>query len=242
MNYSKLISGLTKEAFSGKQYKELPTLFKIFAFIGVFPFTVASALLFIYLHVYTFVFNMVSSGVNYLEIWLNETKKDVKHATEAVIHLIALPFIFFMHIVLSFLAIVFFALWFLLQCFLYIATLGGIRWQPYINHANFDESIDDYRVTTPLIAREITACITFGTFAFAVILIILNVILNAIPFIPYFWYYISQYVIPVANAIYEITAIILIPAIFRKATKSNNFTNVKSESDEDKEDDFLPVI
>ena len=148
MNYSALSAGLMNEVLSAKQYEKLDSPYGILAFLGLLPVHLLSAFTFIFYHILSFVFNMFSSGVSYIEVWMNETKKGVNHATEAVIYFVCLPVLLLSHFLLSMLSIGFFLVWFQLQCLLYISTLGGIRWQPYINHAHFNVSIHEYKITT----------------------------------------------------------------------------------------------
>jgi hypothetical protein len=96
MNYSKLINGFTKELCQYCQYKRFDTTMKRLAFIGLLPFWIVAFLLIGVLHVYSFIFNGLSASVEYLEIWIKEFNKDVsKGIAEAVVYLIALPFIWF---------------------------------------------------------------------------------------------------------------------------------------------------
>ena len=173
MDYSGLYKSLVKEVLSGKQYKKLSLPIRILAYIAVFPFTVLSVFMAAFFYVYNFSFNVVSSGVNYLEQWLKNTKKGVAPLTEAVIYFIALPLIFFNHVLLSFFAVNFFILWFFSQCTFYVASLGGIKWQPYVTQADF-EDVDAYRVSTHPYAAAFHAISSVALLVAAILLSVLE--------------------------------------------------------------------
>ena len=95
MNYSKLFKDFKNELFQTIQYKRLTTGYRIMAAIATFPFWAMYCLILCTKYVYLFMYNCLASSNDYLEIWVKETKQGVQHATEAVIYLVAMPFIFF---------------------------------------------------------------------------------------------------------------------------------------------------
>lgn len=139
MDYSLFIKKLYCEIKERNGYKQIPDKgFRAFAFIGVLPFIVFSFFAIIAYNVLVFLYNLISSSVDYLEAWVKKTKEDVKTPTEAIIYLCTMPYIFFNRVIMSLLSIVFFILWFAIQALSYVATLGGIRWQPYISEVKFE--------------------------------------------------------------------------------------------------------
>ena len=144
MDYALLQKELAREALSRKQYKNLHPIFRILSFIGVLPFIGISALLFVCYSIFVFFFKLFSSGACYLEEWVNKTKEGASAPAEAVIYLVTTPIIFMWHVALSILSLNFFILWFCLQSSLYIATLGGIKWQPYITSTGKNPQADEY--------------------------------------------------------------------------------------------------
>ncbi len=138
MDYQKSIEGLLKEAKLGRSYLQMGKGYRNILKIAMFPlYIVEVALLFCY-YVQLFFYNALLSPAAYLEEW-QETKKDgVKHATQAVIYFVSTPFIFFLRIAISMLSFSFFFLWFTLMCITYLVTVGGIKWQPCINLAEFE--------------------------------------------------------------------------------------------------------
>ena len=141
MNYTSLFLGLMGEIKANKQYNVIGKPLNIFAFIAVLPFTILAAFASLYYLVCAFFFNGIASAVKYLEKWVEEKKKDVHPATEAVLFFVTMPTIFFFNVLLSGFAVFFYFIWFVLQCFTYIATLGGIKWQPFIMEAKFDDNL-----------------------------------------------------------------------------------------------------
>ncbi len=229
MNYSLYFKSLINEALSCKQYKKLNIAFKIFGFIGVFPFIAISAILSIIYNISVFFFNLGAIGVDYLENWLKNAKKDVKTPTEPVIYFLTIPTIFTMHVLLSLFSGSFFFLWFLMQCFFYIATLGGIRWQPYITKIDLDENHENYVATTNRTGGGILAIILGSVYIIRTILCIVAYFveestLNDITFI--------------TTLVYFAATCITVPIVFRKKQ-----FNASSNDEDNEDDDFaLPEI
>ena len=229
MNYSTHLKNLLSETFERKQYKNLPVVFRIFGFIAVFPFIFCSTLLVIYYSILDFVHKLCSSAVNYLEDWLKKTKENTSSLAEAVIYFVTLPFIYFSHIILSILSIAFFVVWFFLECFLYIATLCGIKWRPYINQLDYAND----KPYTPK-SNVVAAGISLVTLA---VLYLVYLILYIIFYVDY-----NYDVLSAANIIiniYYFAASIALPIIFKK-----RYTKIiTDEDDDDDDDDFeLPEV
>jgi hypothetical protein len=81
----------------------------------------------------------VISPLDFLHKTLQAEAKDVKHATQAIIYWISWPFVFFMYVMNSFYAVLFYFSWFGLMLNTYLVTLGGVRWQPFITDAVYDD-------------------------------------------------------------------------------------------------------
>ncbi len=173
MDYSKLINQLTAEMKKGIQYKRLPLLFRIFAIIAVAPIIVTFILSKLLYWVTLFLYKMISSPAEYLHQWLKDQKDEVQHATQAVMYWICLPFIFSLQILLSLNAISFYIQWFFIMIQAYLLTLGGIKWQPFITEATFEEDAEYDLQPKPLFAN-IFSCAAFGSLAFYVIFAIIT--------------------------------------------------------------------
>ncbi len=230
MNYSLYFKSLVKEATDGKQYKRLATAGKVFGFIGVFPFIVASVLLSIAFNVYIFVFNLLSCSVDYLESWLKSKKDDSRWFGEGVIFLVALPFVFLNHILLSFLTISFFVIWFFMQCTFYIATLGGTRWQPYISKVDLNDG-KHFVATTNITAGNVTSIVIGAIYSLYLFLSLIGLFVDDYDY--------SQFV-SIIKLILQLGTVITVPIVFKKGEASLNDDEL-DEADED--DDFmLPTL
>lgn len=237
MNYFALLKGFCKEAFDLKQYKHLGPIFGTIAFIAVLPFVITSISLMLTIVVLGFVYNALESSVRFLESWLEEQKKSVRHATEAVLYFICMPWIFFCMALLSSFAMIFYFLWFSLQVSAFIATLGGISWQPFITYASYSAN-KKWRVTTNSIASIITVIALFVFF-------IVYIILYSIGMSDY-----DEDLILVSmiiDFVYALGAYIAVPLIFKKVVISEDKeTSEESEgSDSESSDgigDYIPEI
>ncbi len=173
MDYEKSARNLLHEAGECRQYKKMAMPYRVFAFISVIPFWIPAALCTILYYITSFFHNVFSASADYLEGWLKRTKSDVRHLTEAVLYLIAVPTIFFMQVILSFFSFIFFIIWFLMQCNFYIATLGGIKWQPYISKASY--GTEELTVTTNPTAAKVFSIINLVLFCAVVLTYILKI-------------------------------------------------------------------
>ena len=226
MNYSLLFKNYKKELFSKLQYEKLDPTFRILAYIATIPFWAFEFLVIGFEYVYLFFFNCFASSADYLESWVKETRKEVKHATEAVIYFVSMPFIFFLRCILSFFSGAFFILWFISQCFGYIASLGGIRWQPFINSAVYDDT--ELKITTKKNVSGIVVAVGFVLFAFYALLLLISMIAGK-PALSDFTGTIFL--------IYFAYMVIAVPVTFKKAEGSKEQTPDQGEAAESVEND-----
>ena len=228
MSYTKLISNLYHEAISFKNYKKLSMPFKVFAAILLIPMFIAAALSMIFYTVMAFFYKAGATSVNYLEKWVKEKTSDVRHATEAVIYWITTPTIFFFHVILSIFSLFFFLAWFTTQVYTYLATLGGIRWQPFIMEASYDE-IDSRTLALTTDQLNLWALIEFC------VVISTNVMFAIITFTRAM-YYVSTpatFILLIVNWGFLIS----IPFVFKKRASDNS-----NNSDDDDDDFDFPEI
>ena len=222
MDYLALAKSFRTEVAYKLQYRKIDSPFNALMYIAVLPFTVSYLFTMLSYYVLAFLYNCFASAVNYLEAWLKGAKKDVHPATEAVLYFVTIPFIFFSHVMLSVFAIFFYFNWFFLQCYGYVYTLGGIRWQPFINTATFDEdSIADYHPTTSRNAYTIASTVLFCVW-------FVLTIITVIAMFDVFDYEFLM-ILPYFHSFYNLVLAIVVPVIFRK-TKGN----VNSMLDADK--------
>lgn len=162
MNYSKLINSLTAEMKKGVQYARLPKLVKIFMIVAVAPLIVSFVVSKFIYWVTLFFFKMISSPAEQLHNWIRKQKDELQHATQAVLYFVCLPAVFGLQLLLSFSALAFFFQWFLLMVQGYVLTLGGIKWQPFITEASFDEEQTQYVCKPEVNVAAIYAYVTAG--------------------------------------------------------------------------------
>ena len=178
MDYQKSIQTLLKEAKAGTSYYQLAKPYRVFLWIALFPLYVLEMSLIISYYVMLFLYNAMMSPVTYLESWQDKKKDGVFHATQAVIYFVSTPFIFLLRIVLSMMSFAFFFLWFYLMCTTYIVTLGGVKWQPFINVV--PENVKEEKVLKAS-AGEKFAAVALVFFAISVIAtIFVNSATNAV--------------------------------------------------------------
>ena len=227
MSYTKLISNLYHEAISFKNYKKLSMPFNVFAAILLIPMFIAASLSMISYTVMAFFYKAGATSVNYLEKWVKEKTSDVRHATEAVIYWITTPTIFFFHVILSIFSLFFFFAWFVTQVYTYLATLGGIRWQPFIMEASYDE-IDSRTLALTTDQLNLWALIEF-CIVFSATLLYVIISLAA-----------ERHVQDIAYVILMIVDwgfLISIPFVFKKRASDNS-----NDSDDDDDDFDFPEI
>lgn len=201
MNYLNLIKCLVAEATEMKQYKNLKAPYSVFAFIGLSPiilFSVFSILMFVAM---SFLYEGVASGVHFLEKWIEEKRKDLHPATEAVLYFCTIPTVFFMNVLLSSFALTFYLSWFSVQVYTFYATLGGIRWQPSIMDATYDDVAELEIKTNKTTGRGWS--IAFFILAIAIILSTISGI------------YLVRFV-PFIALVYWISILVAIPSVFKK--------------------------
>ena len=204
MEYIALLKGVLLEAFEGLQYKRLPVGVRALTLIGLLPFILLAAIYAGVLAVWSLWHAAIFCAADYLEAWLESKRAGLGVAAEAVLYLVALPAIVLLRLTLALTTILLFFVWFFLQAFLYIATLGGICWQPFLNRVAARERHSLASRTDPTLGTAI-ALLLFAFFALYVFCVFLGT------FAPVF--------VTAASAvelIYTLFAAIAVPLCFRK--------------------------
>jgi hypothetical protein len=163
MDYLSFTNGLFKELKSFKGYSNLNLVCKILMAIATLPFTLAALVCVIAYYILGFFKNAIAMPAEDLEAWVDKRKSGEHFLPTAVIYLVALPFIFLLRVVYSLMSIVFYFMWFEIMMFTFVATLGGVRWQPFVNKAKYDEEYAwDYKLdgTVLNIASAIIAIVS----------------------------------------------------------------------------------
>lgn len=229
MNYSLLFKNFKDEIFKPIQYKHLDQPFRAFAIVATLPFWLIYLYLLIVEYVCIFLFNCITATCDYLESWVKETKKDTSNITEAVLFLVAMPFIFFLRVIFSIFSSVFYLLWFLSMCVGYIASLGSIKWQPYINYASYEEN-QKTEVTTNKVAANVIIIIAFSLFcicALGYLLALIAMIVGNISLMS-----VSMRVANIVDYIFSLFMYISVPITFRKKIKCLDDGAQEAASDE----------
>ena len=209
MDYSSYINGLLREASRVKSYSQLNPVLRVIIFILMLPFTALSISLAVSYHVLVFMRSACSIPTDELEIWLNK-KKDGEHfLVEAVIYLITIPLIFFCRVLLSIFSLCFYFIWFFIMVGTYVATLGGVRWQPYLNSVSYDK---EYAWTNKNTRKTLNV--------FAVVCVALTVALAILTLVDIIWetgdIAVIGYVNSLLIAVSSIMTYIAYPLLFAK--------------------------
>ena len=220
MDYQKSIKSLLKEARAGVSYQQLSKPYRAFLKIALFPIYIVEVALIMAYYIQLFFYNAMMSPVNYLEAWQEKKKEGIQHATQAVLYFVSTPAIFFFRVIISLMSFSFFFQWFLLMCFTYLATLGGVEWQPYINVAPEKEGVKTVLKSS---AGEKFATVALVFFALFIILIPFN--------------YDAYEALMVAMAAYGVVVFIANPIVSAAARKP-----VEVEVAEHTKDDPPPIV
>jgi uncharacterized membrane protein len=176
MNYQKLIKDLTNEMKKGVQYKRIPDPYKLFVIIAMIPLIISFAISKFSYAVTVFFYKALSAPAEHLQHWLTSQKNGVQHATEAVMYFVCLPYIFTLQVMLSLNALSFYFQWFTLMIQGYLLTLGGIKWQPYISDATFEDDATEYDYKPQAAGVLAFSCIAFGACALCVFMWLLGAV------------------------------------------------------------------
>lgn len=223
MNYSASFKSLKTEIASTIQYKHIGSPRDILACIATAPFWIVMAALICSYYVVLFIYNGIASSADYLEAWLKDAKKDIHHATEAVLYFVCMPFIFFARCVLSVFGLFFYMIWFMTMCSAYIATLGGVRWQPFIASARYDGETKLIATTAP------SAALVFSVIG--ALLFVIALLTNVLAKSGEFWELYETGV--TLSWLYFVFTIISVPAIFKKEIRSIDEDAEEASSEED---------
>lgn len=180
MHYSTLMKGLLSEIKQGVQYKRMITPIKVLAIIAMAPWVATFEILGFIYRVCLFFYKMLTAPASHLHRWMKEQKDDVKHATQAVLYAVCLPFIFFLQVVLSLFSIVFYLVWFAYMLNGYILSFGGIKWQPSIADASYENSDVSGNYKPGFVGATVYVCMTFGFFALTLLFFVIRL---AAPFV-----------------------------------------------------------
>ena len=175
MDYHLLAKNLLSEAKEGVQYKRIPKVLKFFIILGFLPLILSTLMAVCSYYITLFFYKGSVSPLKFLHNIINKEGKEVHFVTQLVIYLISWPFIFFLYVIQSTMAIIFYIQWFTLMLHVYLVTLGGVKWQPFITDADYSKKATyicapGYVAITVFTVLLVLICIFFiiGCLCFAV--------------------------------------------------------------------------
>ena len=137
MNYHSLIKSLVAEAKSGLQFKRMNPVLKVFVKIALIPLFVLAFLGVCGFYLTLFLYKAISSPLDHLHKVVKGEGKEVKHATQFAVYWISWPCLFILYLFQAAMAITFYFQWFFVMLTVYLATLGGVKWQPFLMDASY---------------------------------------------------------------------------------------------------------
>lgn len=220
MDYSLKMKGLLKEVWKFPQYKRMELWVKIIIIFFMIPLIISVAAGLVIYNILLFFYNAITSPLHYLHEVIRKEGDHVKPLAQAAIYLICFPIVFVMYITISFLSLVFYFLWFGLMLDLYLLTLGGIKWQPYISDAKYEEEVE-YEYTPGQKGQRIFAITLAACFAVTVLCILIFFVLGyTIPDILTMYADDDYIILLILIYIAQFTSIIFLnivnPCLFRK--------------------------
>ena len=208
MHYSTLMKGLLSEIKQGVQYKRMITPIKVLAIIAMAPWVATFEILSFIYRVCLFVYKALAAPASHLHQWMKEQKDEVKHATQAVLYAVCLPVIFLFQIALSLFSIVFYLVWFVYMLNGYILSFGGIKWQPSIADASYENSDVSGNYKPGFVGTTVFVSMTFGFLALA---LLFGLIFAVAPFVE------TLALMMVFAGAYAVMVWIVNPIMFRKS-------------------------
>lgn len=137
---------LVKESLQCKSFKGLSVVSIILCSIILAPFIAVYACgLLIYWLIAT-VYRFGCNMLDYVHAFVKKERSEVRHGTEVVIYLVAFPTLFLMKLINAILALVIMLVHLFVSLVGYIATLGGIRFSPFL-YDDVDRLSDKAAVT-----------------------------------------------------------------------------------------------
>ena len=139
MDYGYLIRALKDEARQNIQFSRMNKFPRFLARLITLPWLLAVMCAVLNYYVTLFFYKACLTPIQHLHNIMRKEGEVVKHGTQVVIYWIAFPIIFDLYILLSLATVAFYFQWFQVMVCMYFATLGGVKWQPFITDATFEE-------------------------------------------------------------------------------------------------------
>ena len=139
MDYGYLIKALKDEARQNLQFGRMNKGPRILARLLTLPWLVSVMVAVLQYYIALFFYKACLTPVQHLHNIMRKEGEVVKHGTQVVVYFFAFPVVFILYIMLSLTTVYFYFQWFVIMVYMYFATLGGIKWQPFITDATFEE-------------------------------------------------------------------------------------------------------
>lgn len=159
MDYFKLMDNFLAEVRQLRQYKRLPIIPSILIAVCMLPVMIVCFGIFIFYEILAFIHKAMATPTEVLKNYVKQERNEIGHITQAVFYLITQPWIFMCEILLSFISLIFYFVWFFFMAAAYLATLGGVKWQPFITEAKFD-NCQNYTYRPSNIVATVYAALT----------------------------------------------------------------------------------
>lgn len=206
MIYQKAAKHLLTQAFKDNRFKGMDKWLQVVIKIGLIPLYILTFFSLAWYYVTLFFYRGITSPVEYLHRIIKDEAKDVKHATQFAIYWLAFPFVFFLYVLKSMASIMFYFLWFSLMLCVYLVTLGGVRFQPFLMDVTFEEENYDLIKKPGLVGTMVFT----GILYFFYLLFLMGVI-------------VVPQIMPIGQYGMLLMLLIVNPIVFRKKPVTNPF-------------------
>ncbi len=142
MNYGAKIHNLLCEILKFKQYKRMNVVFRVLVTIIEIPFIVSFLGYLLTFYVFYALFTIVDEIVVYLQSFVSDQGKNVKHATQFIVYFFGFPVVLIGKIFTSLFTFFIYLSYLFVNLFGEVITLHGFRFQPFISKANDDCSLE----------------------------------------------------------------------------------------------------
>ena len=141
MDFGLLMNSLVAEAKQSIQIKRMNKFPRFITRLLLLPFSVMALFTVLGYYITLFFYKAVLSPVEHIEKIIHKERDESGWGPQLVVYLFGFPFVFICNVILSVVTISFYFQWFFAVLWLWFATLHGIKWQPILTDASFDEEI-----------------------------------------------------------------------------------------------------
>ena len=141
MDFGLLMNSLVAEAKQSIQIKRMKKFPRFITRLLLLPFSVMALFTVLGYYITLFFYKAVLAPVDHLEKIIHKERNETEWGAQIVVYLIGFPVVFICNVIMSVVTISFYFQWFFAVLWLWFATLHGIKWQPILTDASFDEEI-----------------------------------------------------------------------------------------------------